>query len=78
MIIVRTHESEAALEAAVGGTVTTFESEDALETGVNAATSVDHVVAKGAKFTLVDSPTLANIIAIVAKGGKFTVTSGTP
>ena len=77
-IVVNTYTSEAALQTAIGGTVTTFADEATLEAGIAAATAATFVVDKGAKFTLCDSPTLADIIDILGKGAFFTVISGTP
>ena len=75
MSTVNVYVSEEDLEAAVGGTVTTFADEAALEVGLNAAASPDYILNKGAKFTVLDSPTIINVVEIVAKGNYFQVTT---
>ena len=69
------YQSEKALQDAVGGTVTTYADEATLAVGLNAAASPDYILNKGAKFTVLDSPTIINVVQIVAKGNYFEVTT---
>jgi len=69
-----THNDEDELAAYLGATVTTYPSEDKLDAGIAAATSVDAVVVKGkGYYTLVDSITTPNVsIRVLAKFAKYT------
>ncbi len=71
---VDTYNSEDDLAAAITAVVTTYASEDALEVGVAAATSITKVVAKGGFYTIIDNAQITNVsLDILAKGGKYTV-----
>jgi hypothetical protein len=71
---VTTYNDEVELAAALTAVVTTFPDEAKLDVGLAAATSVTAVVAKGAKFTLIDNAQIVNVsLIILAKGAKFTV-----
>ena len=72
--VVVTVNSEDDLAAALTAVVTTFFSEDALDAGLEAATSVTAVVVKcGHYYTLIDNAQIANVsLRILAKGAKYT------
>lgn len=70
---VLTHFSEDDLATYLTAVVTTFTSEDDLEVGVAAATSVFAVVNKGGHYTLIDNPQIVNVsLEVLAKGAEYT------
>ena len=74
---VQTYSSEEQLAAALQANVNTYSSEEALQDGINLVpdpNDIFGVLAKGAYFTLIDTPLVAfTSLRVVAKGLYFTV-----